>query len=382
MITKEVLFFSARMSARGGTIQRIKIWLSHLPDDVRVQCVFAAAPGHDCRRLLGLVDSGRIEFIEVDNSGVSNLWVLRWRAAKVLARRLRKSPPQVIMPITSDSDLVAFCVVWLLRLIIGRKVRIVCHCAGYPVPWHLRQKSFKGLFYKYTLRYVYRRVDKIIAISKQVKRDITDDFSVRKSKIALLPISVECAEFKNRERLERYKRSELFVFGIVSRLNEEKFIDHAIEAFSQVIKEIHARLIICGDGSEREALERLVEYLGVHPHVEFRGHTDPSYTLANIDCLVMTSQHEGTPRSILEAGCFGVPTIASNVGGIPDIIDDGKTGWLYAYGDLKALSNRMRHIAKHPTECIQAGEAMREYVMEVHAPEQEVSGLVNALFGQ
>lgn len=78
---------------------------------------------------------------------------------------------------------------------------------------------------------------------------------------------------------------------------------------------------------------------------------------------------------------MGIPTIATSVGGIPDIVENGRTGWLYAHGDVEALGKLMQYVVDHPEERHAFGARMRKHVHEVHAPLNEVRKLVDVLYG-
>jgi glycosyltransferase involved in cell wall biosynthesis len=89
------------------------------------------------------------------------------------------------------------------------------------------------------------------------------------------------------------------------------------------------RLVIAGDGDERRALEARVTELGLEGRVDFLGwRSDLAALYQSMDVFVLTSINEGTPVSLIEAMAAGVPVVASSVGGVPDVVEDGVTGVL------------------------------------------------------
>lgn len=384
-----VLLFSASLGHRGGTIQRLKIWFSNMPEGVDLTYLYACAPGHDCAAVLGQPESVRM--VEIRGRWIGavrwprslpfkpELVVLRLAAAGGLAKELIKGRYTVVMPVLSDSDAIAIVIVRIMEKVLRRRMRIVCHCAGAAVPLHLASGSLRGRLFERALKAVYPRVDAIIAISERIKLDMVKEFSVEEGRVSVVPISVDPGAFGGGDRATL--KDKPTVFGVLSRLEMVKFVDLTIRAVGRVLTTHAVRLKVYGEGAEEGALRELVHGLGTDGFVEFLGWAPAAEALKTIDCLVMSSRHEGTPRAILEAGCLGIPTIAPPVGGIPDIIQDGATGWLYPGGDVDALAARMRYVADHPEERLRVGDNMREYVNAVHTPYAEIRRLLEVLGG-
>jgi glycosyltransferase involved in cell wall biosynthesis len=105
-----------------------------------------------------------------------------------------------------------------------------------------------------------------------------------------------------------------------------------------------ARLILIGEGTERGALERLARQEGVADHVEFLGPRPQPVVaewIAAADLLCLPSHAEGSPNVVVEALASGTPVVASRVGGIPDLVDDGVNGLLVTPGDPAALASAL-----------------------------------------
>ena len=100
-----------------------------------------------------------------------------------------------------------------------------------------------------------------------------------------------------------------------------------------------AELLLVGDGPLRPEVERLVAELGLGERVRLVGNrSDVPVLLAEAACVVLASDYEGCPLTVLEAMAAGVPVVATRVGGVPELIDDGRTGLLVEPGDESALA--------------------------------------------
>jgi glycosyltransferase involved in cell wall biosynthesis len=140
-----------------------------------------------------------------------------------------------------------------------------------------------------------------------------------------------------------------FIFGSVGRLSAEKGHRYLISAFHQLSSSLQGQrklsLIIVGDGREQKQLERLAAELGIGDQVYFAGFQgNPADWMNLFDCMVQPSLTEGTPNSVLEALCLGVPVVATAVGGVPALIDDGSNGLLVPPKNAGALAEAMNRV--------------------------------------
>ncbi len=135
---------------------------------------------------------------------------------------------------------------------------------------------------------------------------------------------------REEKRLELGLRPSEFVIGTVGRLNPVKGTEYLIRAVPEIVKRREdVRVLVVGDGPLRGDLEALVQFLGLEKTVTFLGWRDDSVDIINaLDLFVLPSVHEGMPTVLLEAMSLGVPVVASNTGGIPDIVADNWSGIL------------------------------------------------------
>ena len=195
-----------------------------------------------------------------------------------------------------------------------------------------------------TLRRLTPLMDRLIVVSKAI------DHKIREEGRAVAPISL----IYNGVDLQRYNHqqpcctlheeylipADAQIVGVVARLEAEKGHRTLLEAWPLVLAEVpSARLLIIGEGSERDSLEAQVASLGIEDRVVFTGRREdvPAVTAA-LDVAVLPSYREAQGLSVLEAMALGRPVIASRVGGIPEMIEDGVSGLLVEPHDCDALA--------------------------------------------
>ena len=131
-----------------------------------------------------------------------------------------------------------------------------------------------------------------------------------------------------------------FTFATVARLDPRKGIDQALRALARVPA---ARLVVVGDGPERARLEALARTLGLGARVRFAGEQrDPRPFVRGADAALCSSRQEGLSLALLEAMAHALPVVAFPVGGVPEFVRDGDTGWLAADNSVAALAAAMQ----------------------------------------
>ncbi|MGE5838268.1 MAG: glycosyltransferase [Acidobacteriota bacterium] len=151
----------------------------------------------------------------------------------------------------------------------------------------------------------------------------------------------------------------------VANLRPEKSHDILLEAFARSTANRRLRLRVVGDGPCRAALERQARESGLGHRVEFLGHReDVADLLALSGLFVLPSRSEAFPNSALEAMASGLPVIASAVGGLLDLIEDGRNGLLVPPGDADALAGAIDRLVAQPTLAAALGESARRHVRD------------------
>ena len=140
---------------------------------------------------------------------------------------------------------------------------------------------------------------------------------------------------------------------------ELKGIEYLLSAAAALRREFPAlRVEIAGSGPQREKLEEAVAHAGLGGQVKFLGWIDDlTSVLPRWDVFVMPSLEEGFPIAALDAMAAGLPVVATSVGGVPELIEDGKTGWLVPPRDAEALASRLRLLLCNPELRLSMGAA-------------------------
>ena len=184
-------------------------------------------------------------------------------------------------------------------------------------------------------------------------------------------------------RDEAAPRAEGCVIGAAGRLVPVKGTVYMVRAFSLLHADFPAlRLEIAGSGPEQAAIEREARSLSIQDSVIFLGwQKDLARHLARWHIFVHPSLDESYGVAVLEAMAAGLPVVASAVGGVPELIDEGRTGWLVAPADPQALADRLRMLILDPPLRRAMGAAGRARVAQ-HFSEQQMAAAVTRVYDE
>ena len=206
--------------------------------------------------------------------------------------------------------------------------------------------------------------DCVLTLSPRQQTDIGDRYHiVNPARIHVVPLGLELQPLL--ELPPRTKsHADPVVFGFVGRFVPIKNLPLLIDAFARVHAERpEARLVLVGDGEGRASLEADVAARGIQQAVAFAGwRQDLAAVYREVDVMVLTSLNEGTPVAIIEAMAAGLAAIATEVGGVPDVVEHGVNGVLIPSESAAALAGAMLALARDPLERRRLGLAGREMV--------------------
>jgi N-acetyl-alpha-D-glucosaminyl L-malate synthase BshA len=194
-------------------------------------------------------------------------------------------------------------------------------------------------------RYAIQESDGVTSISNYLKEKTTENFGVTRD-IEVIPNFVNCDLYapildgaKRAEARLRLAKPEEAILMHLSNFRPVKRVVDVVKIFAQVVREVPAQLVLAGDGPDRSAAEWLAHDLGIQSRVHFLGKLEQVHELLPLaDIMLMPSELESFGLAALEAMACMVPSIATRVGGVSELIEDGVTGLLYPVGDIDAMA--------------------------------------------
>jgi len=195
-------------------------------------------------------------------------------------------------------------------------------------------------------RYAIQESDGVTSISQYLKDKTIEDFGVTRN-IAVIPNFVNCDVYRpiTDEAVRAEARKRLAAPGDailmhLSNFRPVKRVVDVVKIFAQVSSALPAQLILVGDGPDRSAAEWLAHDLGIQSRIHFMGKQERVNELLPLaDLMLMPSEQESFGLAALESMACKVPAIATRVGGVPELIDDGETGLLYEVGDVDGMAD-------------------------------------------
>lgn len=213
-------------------------------------------------------------------------------------------------------------------------------------------------FYPVT-RFSIEQSDSVTTVSKYLREETIDTFKIERE-IEVIPNCIDLDHYTSSNcKLENRSIGEPANILHISNYRPVKRSTDVVKVFSQIRKKLNSRLTLVGDGPDLSSVLALSQQLGVANDVTTVGVVDNvAPYLQSADLLLLPSSSESFGLVALEAMASGVPVIASRTGGLPEVVPDGKAGFLLPPGDVKAMSQRAIELltnAKLHKNCSMAG---------------------------
>lgn len=229
-------------------------------------------------------------------------------------------------------------------------------------------QAFKMSLYEAIERTVHRYcVDSIIAVSSQIESKFKAEGEVSRVTCVRNGIDLEGKSVQTdrwRTRKDLGVDAGTCLIGTVGRITPVKGIPYLLEAARILLRQgANVKVLVVGDGSIRQDLMTQTRDLGVSENVVFLGHReDTDELLQALDIFVLPSLSEGIPMALLEAMAASRAVVASRVGGIPEIVEDGFEGFLVEPMDVNSLAEKCRRLIESPDVARKMGEQARKRV--------------------
>jgi glycosyltransferase involved in cell wall biosynthesis len=229
--------------------------------------------------------------------------------------------------------------------------------------------DFLAFLYGVIDRLVLRRYVRVVAVSDEVKQKLLKA-GVRASEIDLVRNGIDLRPFDNAApSLRKDSTSDMPIVGLIGRLAWEKGVDIFLRSAARVLLEFpSAKFVVVGEGPDKNKLEQLVDELDIRRSVSMLGRRDDMPSVyASLDVMVSSSRQEGLPMAVLEGMASKLPLVATAVGEVPTVIEDGQTGVLVPAEDVESLAVGILGLLRDPATRIRLGTAARRRVEEEYS---------------
>jgi glycosyltransferase involved in cell wall biosynthesis len=222
-------------------------------------------------------------------------------------------------------------------------------------------------------RLAYRAAHRVVANSTAGAERLRRE-GVAAEKIVIIPNGIDLSRFPRREL-----RTSRRVVATVANLRAEKGHDVLLRSAALVRQQLpDVRFRIIGDGTLRDSLRALASALGVDDCVEFLGHReDVPALLATSDVYAFPSRTEAFPNGLIEGMAAGLPVVASGVGGMLELVDNGCNGILVPPGDEHALASSLLAVMQDETRASELGAAARQSIERRYSFDRMVAGFTD-----
>jgi len=315
-----------------GGIQKVMVRLANefVQRGFRVDLIVAKGKGALTKDV-----SSEVRIIDLDKRRV-------WTALPALMQYLKSEQPDVLFSAEAPVNLVA---VWA-RLLSSQRTRLIVSVHSNMTQYAKSGEVWYGRIMPYMIRQFYPLADKIVASSKGVLGDLSRDSPKIAQKGCVIYPLIDQQSFQEANGPVRHPwltdNGVPVILG-VGRLTRQKNFDLLLRSFASLQEKRDARLIILGDGNQRESLARRVDELDIGDHADLHGFVgDPYPYMKKASLFVLSSDFEGFGIVIVEALACGCPVVSTDCPSGPrEILDDGKWGGLVPVGDEAALTEAM-----------------------------------------
>jgi len=283
-------------------------------------------------------------------SNLKNIWLLyKW---------FRRIKPDLVHTAAAEANFHGT----IAARLAGVKV-VVAEEIGFP------SHSSKA---RLVFRMIYNWCDKVICVSKAVQQFLVTINEIKPEKGVLLYNPV------GEPKSIKSDLSDAFTIVCVGRLEKIKNQQLLIKAFAR-LKDKSTKLILVGDGREKENLYKLITDLDINKRVEITGFSAaPEKYLAKANLFVLPSLSEGFGIAVVEAMQQGLPCLCSSIGGIPEFIEENKTGWMFNPTNEEELYEKLEVIIDLPqSERNDVGAKAKAYVLQNFSEKKYVTELEN-----
>jgi len=246
----------------------------------------------------------------------------------------------------------------LAKMILNNKIKVITTLHGTDITLVGLEPSFTPV-----VRFGIEASDGVTAVSKYLRETTISTYNINRE-IEVIPNFVDTETFKpskNPQLRKRIAPKDEKILIHVSNFRKVKRVQDAVKVFDLVRKKIPSKLVFVGDGPERSDAENLCRQLKLYDDVVFLGKQEALHEiLCSADIFLLPSQMESFGLSALEAMSCGIPVIATNVGGIPEVVLHGETGYLTEVGNVERMASYVIELLEDENKYREFSEKARE----------------------
>ncbi len=235
------------------------------------------------------------------------------------------------------------------------------------------EDNWRKSIHSFLDRFTSRWVDLYISVFDKGKELLVNRDRIPAEKIVVVHNGIDL----NWANPVKSSEKHFLLIGMVAAFNQFKTQDELIKAAPKILEKFpQAKFIFAGCGNTEKKISEMINNLGLNKQFSMHGFVkDIRQILNQLDIFVLATHSEGSPVSILEAMLFGIPIVASNVGGIPELVENGNTGILVEPNHSEQLASAVVEILESPEKAKWMGEAAKERIRKYFTIEQMMAHL-------
>ena len=341
---KKVMRIIGRLNVGGPAIHTVL--LTHLLDPCQYETTLVTGTEGETEGSMRYLAAERgVVPVVISEMGREISWREDLVALRKLIRLMRAIKPDIIHTHTAKAGTLGR--IAAVIALPGRRKRLYHTFHGHVFHSYFSERKTRAFIR--VEQFLARRTDRLIAVSARTKQELVDFGIAPEEKIEVMPLGLDldsfanCASQRGELRKELDLPADALLIGLVARLVPVKGIAYFLNAAACVAQRVpNAWFLLIGDGELRESLEMQARTLGLADRVRFLGYRkDLTRIYADLDIVTLSSLNEGLPVSLIEAMASGCIAVSTAVGGVPNLIEDGATGFLAPPKDADALAHTL-----------------------------------------
>lgn len=317
-----------------------------LSDDFETLLIGGGCQQHEASSEF-ILDKLHLDYKVLEEMGRDIHWMRDRQALRAIGRIIDTFKPDIVHTHASKAGALG-------RLAASRrKVPAIVHTFHGHV-FHSYFGPVKTAIYKNAERYLARLTDAIVAISDTQRDELVHTYRIAPAnKVEVIPLGFELERFQENQQEMRSAwrnrmglREDELAIGMVGRLTPIKNHEFFLQVIDSLKQEFESfKAVVIGGGELEQSLKSAASPLG--DHVVFAGwEREIERAMAGLDIVVLTSDNEGTPVSLIEAQAAGNPVISTDVGGVRDVVKDNMSGFLVQKGDVDDYTRKLLKLAR------------------------------------